>query len=92
MRAFLAAKLDLTQAEAVLGVLQAGNRHELQQALGQLAGGVFGPMQQLREDLLCFLADLEAGLDFAEEDIRFIETRRYGQPSDRCYGPGYRFA
>ncbi|HEV8059980.1 MAG TPA: GTPase [Gemmataceae bacterium] len=75
MRAFLAAKLDLTQAEAVLGVLQAGSRHELHQALGQLAGGVVGPMQQLREDLLCFLADLEAGLDFAEEDIRFIETR-----------------
>ena len=32
-------------------------------------------MQQLREDMLCFLADLEAGLDFAEEDIHFIETR-----------------
>ena len=75
MRAFLAGKLDLTRAEAVLGVLQAGDRDELRQALGQLAGGVLGPMQQLREDLLCFLADLEAGLDFAEEDIHFIESR-----------------
>ena len=72
LRAFLAGKLDLTQAEGVLGVLQAGNRDELQQALGQLAGGLQGPLRQLREDLLCLLADLEAGLDFAEEDIHFI--------------------
>jgi tRNA modification GTPase len=74
MRAFLSGKFDLTRAEAVLGVLEAGDRDELQQALGQLAGGVLGPMQQLREDMLCFLADLEAGLDFAEEDIHFIES------------------
>ncbi len=74
MRAFLAGKLDLTQAEGVLGILHAGSRDELQQALGQLAGGVLGPMRQLREDLLCLLADLEAGLDFAEEDIHFIES------------------
>lgn len=74
MRAFLAAKIDLTQAEAVLGVLQAGNRQELHSALSQLAGGVLGPMQQLRENLLCLLADLEAGLDFADEDIQFVET------------------
>jgi tRNA modification GTPase len=74
MRAFLAAKIDLTQAEAVLGVLQAGSRQELQSALAQLAGGVLGPMQQLREDLLCLLADLEAGLDFADEDIQFVES------------------
>jgi tRNA modification GTPase len=72
MRAFLANKIDLTQAEGVLGTLQAENRDELKQALGQLAGGVLGPMRQLREDLLCLLADLEAGLDFAEEDIHFI--------------------
>jgi len=74
MRAFLAAKIDLTQAEGVLGVLQAGDRQELRSALSQLAGGVLGPMQQLREDLLCLLADLEAGLDFADEDIRFVEA------------------
>jgi tRNA modification GTPase len=73
MRAVLAGKIDLTQAEAVLGVLQATHRDELRSALGQLAGGVLGPMRQLREDLLCLLADLEAGLDFADEDIQFID-------------------
>jgi tRNA modification GTPase len=74
MRAFLAGKLDLTQAEGVLGILHATHRDELQQALSQLAGGVLGPMLRVREDLLCLLADLEAGLDFAEEDIHFVES------------------
>ena len=40
LRAFLAGKLDLTRAEAVLGVIEAGSRDELKEALAQLAGGV----------------------------------------------------
>ncbi len=72
LRAFLAGKLDLTRAEAVLGIIEAGNRNELQTALAQLAGGVTRPLQDLREDLLDLLAEVEAGLDFAEEDIRFV--------------------
>jgi tRNA modification GTPase len=72
LRAFLAGKLDLTRAEAVYGVIEAGNRAELKQALTQLAGGVARPLQELRDDLLNLLADVEAGLDFADEDIRFV--------------------
>jgi tRNA modification GTPase len=52
LRAFLAGKLDLTRAEAVLAVIEAGSRDELKQALLQLAGGVARPLQELREDLL----------------------------------------
>jgi tRNA modification GTPase len=73
LRAFLAGKLDLTRAEAVLGVIEAGSRSELKHALAQLAGGVGRPMQELRDDLLNLLADVEAGLDFAEEDIHFVK-------------------
>lgn len=72
LRAFLAGKLDLTRAEAVLGVIEAGDRAQLRQAITQLAGGVARPMQALRDDLLNLLADVEAGLDFADEDIRFV--------------------
>jgi tRNA modification GTPase len=72
LRAFLAGKLDLLQAEAVLGVIDAHDQIELQTALAQLAGGVSGPLAQLRRDLLELLADLEAGLDFIEEDIEFV--------------------
>jgi tRNA modification GTPase len=73
LRAFLAGKLDLTRAEAVLAVIEAGNREDLKAALDQLAGGVARPLQRLRDDLLNLLADLEAGLDFTEEDIRFVQ-------------------
>src|SRR5258708_29665205 len=72
MRAFLAGKLDLTRAEAVLGVIEAGTRAELKQALGQLAGGLARPLDELRDDLLNLLADVEAGLDFSDEDISFV--------------------
>lgn len=73
MRAFLAGKLDLPRAEAVLGVIEANSRDELKQALEQLAGGVSGPLREVREDLLNLLADVEAALDFADEDIQFVE-------------------
>ncbi|MEX2112783.1 MAG: tRNA modification GTPase [Pirellulales bacterium] len=73
LRAFLAGRLDLAQAEAVLGVIDARNRAELHWALGQLAGGMTQPLHALRDRLMDLLAHLEAGLDFVEEDIRFIE-------------------
>jgi tRNA modification GTPase len=72
LRAFLAGKMDLTRAEAVAAVVEAGSRAELTQALTQLAGGVTRPLQELRDDLLNLLADVEAALDFADEDIHFV--------------------
>lgn len=72
LRAFLAGRLDLTQAEAVLGVIDAGSEQQLKVALSQLAGGVGGPLFATRSSLLDLLAHLEAGLDFVDEDIEFI--------------------
>lgn len=72
LRAFLAGRLDLTQAEAVLAVIDASSRTELDVALRQLAGGLAGPLHQLRNQLLDLLAHVEAGLDFVDEDIEFL--------------------
>jgi tRNA modification GTPase len=72
LRAFLAGRIDLTQAEAVLAVVDAHTGADLAVALSQLAGGMAGPLHRLREELLDALAQLEAGLDFADEDIDFI--------------------
>jgi tRNA modification GTPase len=72
MRAFLAGKKDLPQAEAVNAVIEADTDSDLQFALAQLAGGVTQPLNALREDLLNLLADLEAALDFSDEDIEFV--------------------
>ncbi|HEX3655757.1 MAG TPA: GTPase [Pirellulales bacterium] len=72
LRAFLAGRLDLTQAEAVLGVIDAADSRQLADALEQLAGGLAGPLHALRGQLLDLLAHLEAGLDFADEGVQFI--------------------
>ncbi|RLS56563.1 MAG: tRNA modification GTPase [Planctomycetota bacterium] len=73
LRAFLAGRVDLFQAEAVLGVIDATDHEQLHAALSQLAGGLSHRITQVRESLLLHLADLEAGLDFVEEDIEFVQ-------------------
>ncbi len=72
MRAFLSGRIDLLQAEAVLGVIEATDHEELRKALSQLGGRMTSRLGQLRIDLISLLGDLEAGLDFVEEDIEFI--------------------
>lgn len=74
LRAFLAGKKDLTQAEAVHAVIEAGTESDLRAALAQMAGGVSRPLDALRDDLLNLLADTEAALDFADEDIEFVSA------------------
>ena len=75
MRAFLAGRLDLTQAEAVLGVIEAEQRGTLDHALRQLSGNLSQPLERMRSTLLDLLADVEAGLDFVDEDISFISDK-----------------
>lgn len=72
LRAFLCGRLDLTQAEAILGLIEAGTEEELRPALDQLAGGLGTPLHEIRERLLDLLAELELGFDFAEEDLPFL--------------------
>jgi tRNA modification GTPase len=76
LRAFLAGRVDLVQAEAVLGVIDASDHAQLQTALTQLAGGLSRQIAEIRELLLLDLADLEAGLDFVEEDIEFVQREQ----------------
>ena len=90
LRAFLSGRIDLTQAEAVLGVIEAPDQRELQVATAQLAGGLAGPLHHLRDMLLELLAHLEAGFDFADEDLPFITTEqlqgRLDEAAETC-GP-----
>ena len=74
LRAFLAGRMDLSQAEAVLGVINARGEFELHRALNQLAGGLAKPIAKIRAELINALAHLEAGLDFVDEDIEFISA------------------
>ena len=72
LRAFLSGRIDLVRAEAVLGVIEATSRDQLSAALEQLGGGLSRRIHELRDALLNVLGDLEAGLDFAEEDLAFL--------------------
>ncbi len=74
LRAFLSGRIDLTQAEGVLGTIDAVGSHQLDAALVQLAGGLAEPLRHLRETLIELLAHLEAGFDFADEDLPFLEA------------------
>lgn len=67
LRAFLAGRLDLLQAEAVLGVIDARTPEELAAALDRMAGGAGGALGTSRAALLDLLADIEAAIDFADE-------------------------
>lgn len=68
-RAFLNGKLDLTQAEAVLDLIGAQTDLALRSAAEQLAGRLGERITQLREDLIALIANLEAYIDFPDEDI-----------------------
>lgn len=86
LRAFLSGRLDLTQAEAVLGTIDAQNPKKLNAALHQLAGGLAHPLHDLRARLFDLLGHLEAGFDFADEDIEFITSEEIARRLCDCAG------
>jgi len=75
-RAFLNGRIDLAQAEAVLGVVKARSDEEERLALSALRGGVSAEVASLRGALVALAADVEAGLDFFEDDVTFASAER----------------
>ncbi len=73
-RAFLNGRLDLTQAEAVLDTIRAKTAGGLRLAQEQLRGTLSKELDRMREALIRMLAHVEAGIDFTEEDIAFIQS------------------
>ncbi|MCK4649237.1 tRNA uridine-5-carboxymethylaminomethyl(34) synthesis GTPase MnmE, partial [bacterium] len=68
-RAFLNGRLDLTQAEAVLDVIKAKTDAALKVSLNQLEGELSKEIKSTRVEIIDILADVEAEIDFTEEDI-----------------------
>lgn len=71
-RAFLNGRLDLTQAEAVLELLQARTTESLRLALNQLHGSLHGHIQQIVDALIRIKAIIEVAIDFPDEEIDII--------------------
>ncbi len=72
-RAFLNGKIDLTQAEAIADMIAAQSDLALQLAQAQWAGALSRPVAELRKKLLEALVQLEAAIDFPEEDIEILQ-------------------
>ena len=68
-RAFLSGKLDLTQAEAVRDLIEAQTLTQARQAASQMGGALSRRVAPLKESLVELIALLEAGIDFAEDDV-----------------------
>ena len=78
-RAFLNGRIDLSQAQAVMDVIQAKNSAALNLAQQQLAGKTSKNFQEIRRELLEILAHIEALIDFSEEDIETFEIEDIGK-------------
>ena len=68
-RAYLNGRIDLAQAEAVLDVINSQTQDALKAALGQLQGRLSRKISALRKNLLEILAQIEASIDFSDQDI-----------------------
>lgn len=65
-RAFLNGRIDLSQAEAVMDVIEAKNNYALQSSLGQLKGSLLEMIREMREKILYEIAYIESALDDPE--------------------------
>ena len=72
-RAFLNGRLDLTQAEAVLDLIRSRTDKAAGVALGQMEGGLSQEVRTLREQLVDTLVQVEAAIDFPEEEIELLQ-------------------
>jgi tRNA modification GTPase len=75
-RAFLNGRVDLAQAEAVLDLTRARTETGMRLALEQMHGGLSKWVATLREELLDILAEVEAAIDFSEEEIDHLPQQK----------------
>ncbi len=74
-RAFLNGKVDLTEAEAINHIITAKSEWEVETALKQMHGSLKLVIDRIRDRVTEFKADIEAGIDFSEEEIEFLSYK-----------------
>ncbi len=75
-RAFLNGRIDLTQAEAVINVIEAKGKRELNSAINQLNGELKIKLNEIKNDILDILTNIEANIDYPEYDVEEISERK----------------
>lgn len=68
-RAFLNGRIDLTQAESVMDIINAKTEKEAKASINQLEGNLSSCISEIRRDLLDMMADIEASIDYPEYDV-----------------------
>ena len=72
MRAFLNGRIDLTQAEAVRDLIESQTLYQAKVAAQQLEGALSRRLQPVKKKLVELIAVMEAGIDFAEDDVSVL--------------------
>jgi tRNA modification GTPase len=72
MRAFLNGRIDLTQAEAVRDLIDSQTLYQAKVAAQQLEGALSKRLRPIKQQLVELIATLEAGVDFAEDDVSIL--------------------
>jgi len=86
-RAFLSGRLDLTQAEAVRDLIEAQTLAQVRQAASQMGGALSRRVQPLKQSLVELIALLEAGIDFAEDDVEVTAQTEIARRIDELVPP-----
>ena len=76
MRAFLNGRIDLTQAEAVRDLIESQTLYQAKVAAQQLGGALSQRLQPIKQKLVNLIATLEAGVDFAEDDVSVLPNEQ----------------
>lgn len=72
MRAFVNGRLDLAQAEAVRDLIESQTLYQAKVAAQQLEGALSRRLQPIKQKLVDLIAVMEAGIDFAEDDVAIL--------------------
>jgi len=72
-RAFLNGRIDLSQAEGVIDLIKARSEGSASEALKLMAGGLSVRIETLKEKLVLLLSNLEASLDFPDEELSTLD-------------------
>ena len=83
-RAFLNGRLDLTQAEAVVDLIDAQSREGVYQSAGQLAGALSRRVEGIYSELVDLMAHFHAVLDYPDEDIDPFQEEQMTNSMDRA--------
>ena len=75
-RAFLNGRIDLTQAEAVIDVINSKSDKEAEASINQLEGNLSKKIKEIREDLISGLAEIEVSIDYPEYDEVEITNKK----------------